>query len=84
VTGSLIVLEWTCIGGCVLMAAVVAGAFLASLAGELRRYPAALGPGGPWYPRTPGPATRPLALGMSAAAVEAEIRELAHGRERPA
>ena len=75
-TGSLIALEWTALGGCILMAAAVAVAFVASLIADLRA-PRVLAweAGGPWYPRTPEAATAPL--GSLPAAVEAELAKLA-------
>jgi hypothetical protein len=87
VTGRLIVLEWTVISGCILAAAAIVAAFAASVVADWRRRPALTWPAaGPVYPRTPPAAELrwTLALGMSVEAVEAEIREMAHGREWPA
>ena len=84
-TGSLIALEWTALGGCILMAAAVAVAFVASLVADLRA-PRVLAweAGGPWYPRTPEAATAPL--GTLPAALEEELARMwaILGPERPA
>ena len=74
-TRDLLLLEWTTIGGCILAAAVIAGAFAASVVSELRRRPAVhWAHSGEWYGRTE-PATTPL--GQLPAAVEAELAKLA-------
>lgn len=89
-TGSLIALEWTVLAATVLLGAGVGGAFIAELVMEFRRLqtarPLTWQPGGPQHPRTPTAAelAATLTLGMTPEAVEAQIREIAHGRERPA
>lgn len=76
ITG-LIAMEWTAIGGTAAACLVIVAAFAATVVGEFRRVPATHWQAGEWHPRTPAAATWPLAIGMTPAAVEAEITRLA-------